>query len=127
MRQSGSGETGSAPAEFVLVGVLLLTLVLGVLQLGAVLLVRNTAQDAAVEGARWAALDGDGPADGAARARQVLVTALGPAYAQGVSAGTGAWEGQRVAIVTVRAPLPVIGLLGVPGGLTLVGHAALEE
>jgi hypothetical protein len=44
-----------------------------------------------------------------------------------VSAGTGAWQGQRVAIVTITAPLPVIGLLGVPGGLTLAGHAALEE
>jgi len=123
----GRGESGSAPAEFVLVTVLLLTLVLGVLQLGAVLLVRNTAQDAAMEGARWAALDGNGPAAGAARTRQVLGTALGAAYARAVSAGTGSWNGQRVAVVTVAAPLPVIGLLGVPGGLTVTGHAPVEE
>jgi Flp pilus assembly protein TadG len=111
----------------VLVSVLLLTLVLGVLQLGAVLLVRNTAQDAAVEGARWAALDGNGPTAGADRARQVLRAALGPAYTRAVSAGTAAWNGQPVAVVTVTTPLPVIGLLGVPGGLTLTGHAAIEE
>lgn len=127
MRGHGYGEAGSAPAEFVLVSVLLLTLVLGVLQLGAVLLVRNTAQDAAEEGARWAALDGNGPAAGAARARQVLSSALGPAYARAVSSGTADWNGQRVAVVTVSTPLPVIGLFGVPGALTLAGHAAIEE
>ena len=127
MRHGDRAEDGSAPAEFVLVTVLLLTLVLGVLQLGAVLLVRNTAQDAAVEGARWAALDGNGPMAGAARARQVLRAALGPAYTRAVSAGTTAWNGQAVAVVTVTTPLPVIGLLGMPGGLTLTGHAAIEE
>jgi Flp pilus assembly protein TadG len=127
VNHGGRDEAGSAPAEFVLVTVLLLTLVLGVLQLGAVLLVRNTAQDAAAEGARWAALDGNGPAVGAARTRQVLAMSLGSSYARAVSAGTGAWNGQRVAVVTVTAPLPVIGLLGVPGGLTVAGHAALEE
>jgi Flp pilus assembly protein TadG len=120
-------DAGSAPAEFVLVAVLLLVLLLGVLQLGAVLLVRNTAQDAAVEGARWAALDGNGPGNGAARARQVLQAALGPSYARSVSATMGTWQGQRVAVVTVTTPLPVIGLLGVPGGLALAGHAPVEE
>lgn len=124
---AGRSETGSAPAEFVLVSLLMLTLVLGVLQVGAVLLVRNTALDAAVEGARWAALDGNGPAAGAARTRRILGTALGAAYARAVSAGTGTWNGQRVATVTVSAPLPVVGLIGVPGGLTLTGHAAVEE
>jgi Flp pilus assembly protein TadG len=127
VNRDARGEVGSAPAEFVLVAVLLLTLVLGVLQLGAVLLVRNTAQDAAAEGARWAALDGNGPGAGAARARQVLGTALGAGYTHAVSAGTGSWNGQRVAVVTVVTPLPVIGLLGVPGVLTLTGHAAIEE
>jgi Flp pilus assembly protein TadG len=127
VRSAERHESGSAPAEFVLVSVLLLTLVLGVLQLGAVLLVRNTAQDAAVEGARWAALDGSGLADGAARTRRLLSAALGRDYARGVSASAGAWGGQRVAVVTVSTPLPVIGLLGVPGGLTLAGHAPLEE
>lgn len=127
MNRHGRSEAGSAPAEFVLVTVLLLALVLGVLQLGAVLFVRNTAQDAAAEGARWAALDGNGPAAGAARARQVLGTALGPAYTRAISAGAGTWNGQRVAVVTVTTPLPVIGLIGVPGGLTLTGHAAIEE
>ena len=60
-----SDEQGSAPAEFVLVSILLLTLVLGVLQVGAILLVRNTALDAAAEGARWAAIAGNSGADGA--------------------------------------------------------------
>ena len=124
---AGRGEVGCAPAEFVLVTLLMLALVLGVLQVGAVLLVRNTALDAAAEGARWSALDGNGPAAGATRTRQILRAALGAAYAGAVSAGTGTWNGQRVATVTVTTPLPVIGLVGVPRGITLTGHAAVEE
>ena len=119
-------ERGSAPAEFVLVAVLLLALVLGVLQLSAVLLVRNTALDAAAEGARWAALEGNGPADGVARARRILVDSLGPAYATAVTAGTTVWRDTPAAVVTARIPLPVLGLFGPPGAITVSGHAAVE-
>ncbi|MGN6743073.1 MAG: TadE/TadG family type IV pilus assembly protein [Amnibacterium sp.] len=118
-------ERGSAPVEFVLVGVLLVALVLGVLQVGAVLYVRNTALDAAAEGARWAAIEGE-PGAGAARTRQVLTVALGPDYARDVVAGTAGEGGAPVAVVTVRAPLPVLGLLGPAGALEVSGHAAIE-
>lgn len=118
-------ERGSAPVEFVLVGVLLVALALGVLQVGAVLLVRNTALDAAAEGARWAAIEGV-PQAGAARTRQVLTSALGAAYAQDVRAGEVSEGGAAVAVVTVRTPLPVIGLLGPADALQVSGHAALE-
>lgn len=121
-----AGERGSAPAEFVLVALLLVALTLGVVQLGAVLLVRNTALDAAAEGARWAALAGNGPADGVARTRQVLTSSLGSGYATSIAAGDGTWHGQAVAAVTVSTPLPVIGLFGPPAGLRVTGHAALE-
>ncbi|HEY8319941.1 MAG TPA: TadE/TadG family type IV pilus assembly protein [Amnibacterium sp.] len=119
------GERGSAPVEFVLVGVLLVALVIGVLQVAAVLFVRNTALDAAAEGARWAAIDG-APAAGVARTRQVLTTALGPGYARDVVGGTSAEAGIPVAVVTVRTPLPVLGLLGPAAALEVSGHAALE-
>jgi Flp pilus assembly protein TadG len=118
-------ERGSAPVEFVLVGVLLVALVLGVLQVAAVLFVRNTALDAAAEGARWAAIEG-APAAGAARARQELTSALGARYARDVRAGTATEAGAAVAVVTVRTPLPVIGLLGPANALEVSGHAALE-
>jgi Flp pilus assembly protein TadG len=119
-------DHGSAPVEFVLVGMLLVVLVLSVLQVGAVLFVRNTALDAAAEGARWAALAGNTGSDGAARARQVLTVSLGPAYARDVRAGITRWQGGPATVVTVRAPLPVLGLIGPAGALEATGHAALE-
>jgi len=121
-----AADRGSAPAEFVLCAVLLLVLVLGVLQLGAVLLVRNTALDAVAEGARWSAVVGNTDADGAARARQVLVDSLGPAYARSITASRSAWAGQPATAVTARIPLPVIGLVGPPAAIEVTGHAALE-
>lgn len=120
------GERGSAPAEFVLASLLLVVLVLGVLQVGAVLLVRNTALDAAAEGARWAAVAGNSDGDGVARARDVLTASLGPAYASSIRAGRGTWHDEAVAVVSARVPLPVIGLVGPPGAIEVVGHAVLE-
>jgi Flp pilus assembly protein TadG len=119
-------DEGSAAVEFVLVGALLTALVLSVLQVGAVLLVRNTALDAAAEGARWAAVDGNTDADGVGRAKQVLTASLGPEYARDVRAGRAAWQGRPAAVVTVRTTLPVFGLLGPTGALEVSGHAALE-
>lgn len=119
-------ERGSAAAEFVLTVVVLLALVLGVLQVGAVLLVRNTALDAVAEGARWSAIVGNTDADGVARARQVLTDSLGPSYATGITAGRTSWQQQPATEVTARIPLPVIGLFGPPAAIEVTGHAALE-
>jgi Flp pilus assembly protein TadG len=123
---NAADDHGSAPAEFVLTAVVLLALVLGVLQLGAVLLVRNTALDAVAEGARWSAIVGNTDADGAARARQVLTDSLGPAYATAISASRTVWQQQPATVVRARIPLPVIGLFGPPAAIEVTGHAALE-
>jgi Flp pilus assembly protein TadG len=119
-------ERGSAAVESMLVIVLLVALVLGVLQVGAVLLVRNTALDAAAEGARWAAVEGNGPDDGVQRTRQVLTDSLGRRYATDVRAGVRDAAGAQETAVTVSAPLPVLGLLGPASGITVTGHALLE-
>jgi hypothetical protein len=119
-------EQGSAVAEFVLVGALLTVLTLSVLQLGLALHIRNTVLDAASEGARFAALADNGLADGAQRSRDLIGTALGPVYAAHVTAGYGRYLGHPSAIVSVRAPLPVLGLLGIDGMLEVTGHAPLE-
>jgi len=123
---NGAAERGSAPAEFVLTAVVLLALVLGVLQIGAVLLVRNTALDAVAEGARWSAIVGNSDADGVARAQQVLTDSLGPAYAARVRAGRTVWQRQPATVVTARIPLPLIGPFGPPAAIEVTGHAALE-
>jgi Flp pilus assembly protein TadG len=119
-------DRGSAPAEFVMVGALLTVLTLSVLQLGFALHIRNTVLDAASEGARYAALADNTVSDGAGRTRDLITTAIGGGYARDVSAVAGEHLGQPAAIVTVRTPLPLIGLLGIDGGLEVSGHAALE-
>ncbi len=105
---------------------LLTVLTLSVIQLGLALLIRNTAQDAAAEGARFAALADNTLADGVERAQQLLRVALGPSYAVDVSAEYGSYLGHPAAVVTVRTPLPLIGLVGIEHGLEVSGHAAVE-
>lgn len=119
-------DTGSAVAEFVMVSALLTVLVLSVIQLGLVLLIRNTVLDAAAEGARFGALADNSLADGTARTRDLIETALGPSYARDIVATTGSYLGHPAIIVTVRTPLPLIGLVGLPDGLEVSGHAAIE-
>ena len=119
-------DRGSAPAEFAMVAGLLTVLTLSVLQLGLALHIRNTVLDSAAEGARFAALADNGLADGAQRARDLVAAALGPDYARDVTAGYGAYLGHPSAVVTVRTPLPLIGLVGIDGGLEVSGHAAVE-
>ncbi|HEV7957641.1 MAG: pilus assembly protein [Microbacteriaceae bacterium] len=126
MRRLRLDDSGSAAAEFVLVAALLTVLTVSVLQLGLALHIRNTVIDAAAEGARTAALADNGLDDGVARATDLISVALGPRYAESVSAVYGDYLGHPAAIVTVRAPLPLMGLIGPDGGLEVTGHAAVE-
>lgn len=119
-------EEGSAAAEFVMVGALLTVMTLSVLQLGLALHVRNTVVDAAAEGARFGALADNTLADGVTRTTDLITTALGPDYAQDVSASYGTYLGHPASIVTVRTPMPLIGLVGIDEGLEVSGHAAVE-
>lgn len=119
-------ETGSAAVEFTLVGALLTVLTVSVLQLGLALHVRNTAHDAAAEGARFGALADNVPADGAARTAALIAEAIGPHYAQDVSVSGGSWRGHPTVTVTVRTTLPLIGLVGIDGALEVSGHAPVE-
>jgi Flp pilus assembly protein TadG len=122
----GVRDAGSAAAEFVMVAALLTVLTLGVLQLGAALLVRNTVLDAAAEGARYGALADNSPGDAVTRTRALISTAIGADYAGDVRVATGEWRGHPAVTVTVRTTLPVIGLFGIDGGLEVAGHAARE-
>ncbi len=119
-------ERGSAAVEFTLVGVLLTLLTLAVVQLGLALHVRNTVLDAAAAGARFGALADNDPVDGVARTRELITAAIGADYATDVRVATGEWHGHPAVTVTVRTTLPVVGLLGVGGGLEVAGHAARE-
>jgi Flp pilus assembly pilin Flp len=120
------GEAGSAIVDFALVAGLVTLVFAAVLQLTLALHVRNTLVDCASEGARYAALADRTPADGAARTRDLIGMSLAPGYADDVTAVDRELDGLAVVEVRVTAPLPVAGLLGLAGTLTVTGHALRE-
>lgn len=106
---------------------MLTVLMLSVVQLALALHVRNTAIDAASEGARFAALADTELQDGEERTRQLIAIAVGDSYAGAVTSSIDHRDGTAIVTIVVRAPLPVLGLIGVPGVLEVQGHAVLEE
>jgi hypothetical protein len=121
-----TADDGSAVVDTVLVTVFLMTMVVGVLQLGLALHVRNTLSAAASEGARFAANADQGAGSGEARARRVIVESLPDRYANDVSELRTRRDGLDVVVVEVRAPLPLVGPWG-PAGLVTVRGQALAE
>ena len=119
-------DDGSAVVEFTFVAVLLTVLTLSVLQLGLALHVRNTVIDAAAEGARFAALADNGPADGVARTKELITVAIGAEYAGDVTAESGSFLGHPSVDIRVVTRLPLLGLVGVEHALEVRGHAAVE-
>jgi len=119
-------EHGSAVAEFVLVAILVVVLAMGVFQLALGLYVRNALIAAAAEGARLGARADATLADGVARTRELIASTLQPAYGENVVATHSSVDGVAVVEVSVTAPLPVIGLLGPGGALTVTARAYQE-
>ncbi|MGO2747862.1 TadE/TadG family type IV pilus assembly protein [Microbacterium sp.] len=120
-------DRGSSPVDFVLVGALLTTLTLAVLQLGFAVYVRNVVHDAAAEGAHYAALADTSLADGAERTRLSISRAVGDSYAADIAVSESIRLGHPTAVVTVRTTLPIIGLLGVPYAMEVDADAPLES
>ena len=122
----GRREAGAAVVDFTLVGVLVTLVFVSVVQLAVIEHVHNTLVDCAGDGARVGALADRSPSDGAARARELVVADLSSRYAGDIQARRGRFAGLEVVVVTIRAPLPVLGLLGVGRMLTVEGHAVAE-
>lgn len=123
---AGTADRGAAVVEVVLVTVLLTVLFVALLQLVLVLHVRNTLTDCAAEGARYGALADRDPAAGARRATELVTADLSARYATDVSAGFERVDGVDTVVVVIRAPLPVVGLIGPRRVLTVRGHAVAE-
>ncbi|MFP5311488.1 MAG: TadE family protein [Actinomycetes bacterium] len=121
------GERGAAVVDFVLVGGLLTMFFLAVIQLTLLLHVRNTLIDAASSGARYGTLADRNAADAEERTRSLIGTALNPSFAEQVSTQEVNVQGLRTLEVTVRCPMPVIGLIGPRDTLEVKGHAALQQ
>lgn len=105
---------------------LLSVVFLAVAQFGLALHVRNTVIDSAIDGARFASLGDRSLADGEERTRELIARSIGERYASDVRAREVSVADQTLVSVTVRTPLPVIGLLGPASVLELSGHA-LDE
>ena len=104
----------------------LVPLVLGLVQVGLVLHVRNTLTAAATEGARYGATIDRTPADGAARTREQVRGAIADRFAQDVTAGEETVDGVPTVVVHVRAVVPPLGLWGPGVGLDVAGHGVQE-
>jgi hypothetical protein len=125
-RSTAERDAGAAIVDFVLVGALTTLVFLAVIQLALALHVRSTLVDCVAEGARYGALADRSPADGAARARELVTVSLHPRFAEDVTASRTVVDGLDVIRVEATAPLPVLGLLG-PSTLTVDGHALAED
>ncbi len=119
-------ERGAAPVDFILVGSLLIVLFLGVVQLGLAQHVRSTTIDAAAEGARYGARADRNTSDAVVRTQLLITQSLSAKYAANVEAQTTTVEGLQVVEVTVKTPLPIIGLLGPSGTVVIKAHALAE-
>ena len=109
-----------------LVLLVLVPLLLGLLQVGLVLHVRNTLTAAASEGARYAATVDRGPDEGADRTRLQIRQALAGRFARQVEAREVMVDGVPGVRVDVRAEVPPLGLWGPAVELELSGHAVEE-
>jgi Flp pilus assembly protein TadG len=119
-------ERGSAVVDFVMVGGLLTMFFLAIIQLALVLHVRNTLIDAAASGARYGTLADRGATDAAQRAADLIGTALNADFAQDITTSEVTFQGLRTLEVTIRAPMPVIGLIGPREMLEVKGHAPIQ-
>lgn len=121
-------ESGSAVVDFTLTSALLLFVFMAVFQLGLTLHVRNTLISCAAEGARYGAREGASPAQGAQRTRDLVTRTLSSRFAGDVTTSTDTTAaGVQVVVVSVDAPIPIIGPLGPEDGLHVRGRAFAES
>ncbi|MBT2522769.1 pilus assembly protein [Arthrobacter sp. ISL-28] len=100
---------------------------LAIIQLALVLHVRNTLIDAAASGARYGTLADRNAGDARQRTGELIGTALNDGFAQDIRTREVTFQGLRTLEVTVRAPMPVIGLIGPRDWLEVRGHAAINR
>jgi Flp pilus assembly protein TadG len=126
-RKRSDLQCGAAVVDFALIGGLLTVIFIAIIQLTLVLHVRNTLIDAASSGARYGTLADRNPQDAVGRAEELIRGSLAASYGSDISVGESTLGGVRTLEVVVRAPLPVIGLIGPAGVMEVRGHAALPS
>lgn len=121
----GSSDSGSAPVEFVLVAPLVMLIFAAVLQLGLAAHVRSTLVAAAAEGARAGAEAGAPPGAAVSRTKAAVADSLADGVVEDIDVTTRREGGVPLVAVTIRARLPLFGLLG-PSSLEVNGRALRE-
>jgi len=119
-------DRGNSTVEFALVAPMLVGIVLVVLQVALALHVRSTLTAAAGEGARIAAMVGADSALGEQRAREVLEGNFAASVITQVHIRQIHESGLVLSQVTIKARLPLFGLLG-PAVLEVHGRAIQEH
>ncbi|HEX3814715.1 MAG TPA: TadE family protein [Mycobacteriales bacterium] len=125
-------DSGAAVVEFLLVSIVLIALLLGVVQVGLYLHVRNIVAASAAEGARFAAnADVADPVAGGPVAENIIAGALSRRVADGMQC-TGRYEpgdaGTELVAVRCTGRVPLIfSWLGSLPGLDVTAHALKER
>lgn len=122
-------DSGAAPVDFVLVGLLVTFLFLAIAQLAIDYHVRNVLAACAAEGARYGAnADIADPQAGADRANVLITESLGSRYAAAVApSAQDTVAGAPVVTVEVHTRLPLLAwFLPIGPTVTATGHAFLE-
>lgn len=105
----------------------LLPLVLGIMQVGFVLHVRNTLTSAASEAARRAATVDGTPAAGERRASALVSDTIGAEYATQLDVARSTVDGYAAIEVRIEASVPALGVFGPAIRLEVEGHAVAEQ
>ena len=124
---SACDESGSAVVDFVMVGALVIVVFVALLQVALGDYARNVLTDAAGDGARRAALVGGTEAEARRRVQTLSDAALRRGYVDTVTVSRVPSGDLTIVQVTVKAPFPVLGLLGPGGTLTVTGRAVDES
>jgi TadE-like protein len=128
-RSGEAADAGSAPVDFVLVGVLVTLMFMALLQVGVDYYVRNVLAACVADGARYGAnADVADPTAGAAQANQEITRALGASYATAYAPEQqDRIDGAAVVTIDIRARLPLLAwFLPVGPVVHATGHALME-
>jgi len=126
MRATQVDDRGNSTVDFALVAPLLIAVALVVLQVALALHVRSTLTAAAGEGARVAAMAGANSVLGEQRASEVLQGNVAASVITEVRVEQVREAGLLLSQVTIKARLPLLGLLG-PAVLEVHGRAIQEH
>lgn len=107
--------------------IVLIPLVLGIMQVGFVLHIRNTLTSAASEAARQAAAVDGTPAEGERRAYVLVRDAVGAEYATQIDADQTTVDGYPAIEVRIEASVPALGVFGPSVHVAVEGHAVEER